>query len=93
MRRRRAFLAPYSVVFSLAVHFQDAIFAAAASSRARELGTHAFRRSFAGRLRDVPFSELKELGGKTEKAVIGTYIQPDQDAQRAPLTACECAKY
>jgi integrase len=37
------------------------------------LGTHAFRRSFAGRLRDVPISELKELGGwKTEKTVIDT---------------------
>ena len=50
------------------------------------IGTHSFRRSFAGRLRDVPLSELKELGGwKTEKTVIGTYIQPDQDAQRAAI--------
>lgn len=50
------------------------------------IGTHAFCRSFAGRLRDVPLSELKELGGwKTEQTVIGTYIQPDQDAQRAAL--------
>ncbi|HEY9228799.1 MAG TPA: tyrosine-type recombinase/integrase [Gemmatimonadaceae bacterium] len=49
------------------------------------IGTHAFRRSFANRLRDVPMRELKDLGGrKTEKTVIGTYLQPDEDAQRAP---------
>jgi hypothetical protein len=34
----------------------------------------------------VPLRELKDLGGwKTEKTVIGTYLQPDQDAQRAAL--------
>jgi len=31
------------------------------------IGTHAFRRAFANRLRDVPMRELKDLGGwKTE---------------------------
>src|SRR5215467_4022692 len=50
------------------------------------IGTHSFRRAFANRLRDVPMRELKDLGGwKTEKTVIGTYLQPDQDAQRAAL--------
>jgi integrase len=50
------------------------------------IGTHSFRRAFANRLRDVPMRELKDLGGwKTEKTVIGTYLQPDEDAQRAAL--------
>jgi integrase len=50
------------------------------------LGTHSFRRAFANRLRDVPLRELKDLGGwKTEKTVIGTYLQPDENAQRADL--------
>jgi integrase len=50
------------------------------------MGTHSFRRAFANRLRDVPMRELKDLGGwKTVKTVIGTYLQPDQDAQRAAL--------
>lgn len=50
------------------------------------VGTHSFRRAFANRLRDVPRRELKHFGGwKTEKTVIGTYLQPDQDAQRAAL--------
>ncbi len=50
------------------------------------IGTHSFRRAFASRLRDVPLRELKDLGGwKTEKTVIGTYLQPDEDAQRAAL--------
>src|SRR5262249_8162810 len=50
------------------------------------IGTHAVRRSFAGRLRNVSLKELTTLGGwKTEQTVIGTYIQPDQDAQRAAL--------
>ena len=42
------------------------------------MGTHSFRRAFANRLRNVPMRELKDLGGwKTEKTVIGTYLQPD----------------
>ena len=50
------------------------------------IGTHSFRRAFANRLRDVALRELKDLGGwKTEQTVIGTYLQPDQDAQRAAL--------
>lgn len=50
------------------------------------IGTHSFRRAFANRLRDVPLRELKDLGGwKTEQTVIGTYLQPDQDTQRAAL--------
>jgi integrase len=50
------------------------------------IGTHSFRRAFANRLRDVPMRELKDLGGwKTEKTVIGTYLQPDENAQRAAL--------
>jgi integrase len=50
------------------------------------IGTHSFRRAFAARLRDVPLRELKDLGGwKTEKTVVGTYLQPDQDAQRIAL--------
>jgi hypothetical protein len=50
------------------------------------IGMHSFRRAFANRLRDVPLRELKDLGGwKTEQTVIGTYLQPDQEAQRAAL--------
>jgi integrase len=50
------------------------------------LGTHSFRRAFANRLRDVNLRDLKDLGGwKTEKTVVGVYLQPDQDAQRAAL--------
>jgi integrase len=50
------------------------------------IGTHSFRRAFANRLRNVPMRELIDLGGwKSEKTVIGTYLQPDQEAQRAAL--------
>ncbi|HSQ30242.1 MAG TPA: hypothetical protein VLN49_10350, partial [Gemmatimonadaceae bacterium] len=50
------------------------------------IGTHAFRRAFANRLRDVNLRDLKDLGGwKTSQTVVGTYQQPDQDAQRAAL--------
>jgi integrase len=50
------------------------------------IGTHSFRRAFANRLRHIPLRELKDLGGwKTEQTVIGTYLQPDQDAQRTAL--------
>jgi integrase len=50
------------------------------------LGTHAFRRAFANRLRDVPFRDLKDLGGwKSSQTVVGTYQQPDQEPQRAAL--------
>jgi integrase len=50
------------------------------------IGTHSFRRAFANRLRDVNLRDLKDLGGwKTEKTVIGTYLQPDEDAQRSAL--------
>jgi integrase len=49
-------------------------------------GTHSFRRAFANRLRDVPLRDLKDLGGwKTQKTVVDTYQQPDQDAQRTAL--------
>jgi integrase len=45
------------------------------------LGTHSFRRAFANRLRNVPLRDPKDLGGwKTEKTVIVTYLQPDQDS-------------
>jgi integrase len=50
------------------------------------IGTHAFRRAFANRLRDVNLRDLKDLGGwKSAQTVVGTYLQPDQDAQRAAL--------
>lgn len=50
------------------------------------IGTHAFRRAFANRLRDVNLRDLKDLGGwKSSQTVVGTYLQPDQDAQRAAL--------
>jgi len=59
---------------------------AAGIQEGSRIGTHSFRRAFANRLRDVPLRELKDLGGwKTEKTVIGTYLQPDQDAQRVAL--------
>jgi integrase len=50
------------------------------------IGTHSFRRAFANRLRNVALRELKDLGGwKNEHTVIGTYLQPDLDAQRTAL--------
>lgn len=59
---------------------------AAGIQEGSRIGTHSFRRAFANRLRDVPLRELKDLGGwKTEQTVIGTYLQPDQDAQRSAL--------
>lgn len=54
------------------------------------IGTHSFRRAFANRLRNAPLKELVNLGGwKTERTVVGTYLQPDQNAQRAVLEALE----
>lgn len=56
-------------------------------------GWHAFRRAFANTLRDVPLRELKDLGGwKTEKTVVSTYLQPDEDAQRRGLSALDGAR-
>jgi integrase len=50
------------------------------------IGTHAFRRAFANRLRDVNLRDLKDLGGwKSSQTVVSVYIQPDQDAQRVAL--------
>jgi integrase len=50
------------------------------------IDTHSFRRAFANRLRDVNLRDLKDLGGwKTKKTVVGTYLQPDEDAQRSAL--------
>jgi integrase len=57
------------------------------------IGMHAFRRAFANRLRDVPLRDLKDLGGwKSSQTVVGTYQQPDQDAQRAALERLSEAK-
>jgi integrase len=54
------------------------------------IGTHSFRRAFANRLRNAPLRELQDLGGwKTERTVVTTYLQPDQNAQRAVLEALE----
>ncbi|HEY9226271.1 MAG TPA: tyrosine-type recombinase/integrase [Gemmatimonadaceae bacterium] len=59
---------------------------AAGIEEGSRIGTHTFRRAFANRLRGIPLRELKDLGGwKTEHTVIGTYLQPDQDAQRHAL--------
>jgi integrase len=59
---------------------------AAGIAEGSRIGMHSFRRAFANRLRGVPLRELKDLGGwKTEQTVIGTYLQPDQDGQRAAL--------
>ena len=59
---------------------------AAGIQEGSRIGMHSFRRAFANRLRDVPLRELKDLGGwKTEQTVIGTYLQPDQEAQRNAL--------
>lgn len=50
------------------------------------IGAHSFQRAFANRLRDVPLKDLTTLGGwKTGQTVVGTYQQPDQDAQRSAL--------
>jgi len=47
------------------------------------IGTHAFHRAFANRLRDVNLRDLKDLGGwKCAQTVVGTYLQPDQHGQR-----------
>jgi hypothetical protein len=59
---------------------------AAGIQEGSRIGMHSFRRAFANRLRDVPLRELKDLGGGgRRKTVIGTYLQPDQDAQRCAL--------
>ena len=59
---------------------------AAGIQEGSRIGMHSFRKAFANRLRDVPLRELKDLGGwKTEQTVIGTYLQPDPEAQRAAL--------
>jgi integrase len=56
------------------------------------IGTHSFRRAFANRLREAPLRDLKDLGGwKTEKTVVGTYQQPDQNAQRVALQRLDSA--
>jgi integrase len=50
------------------------------------MGWHSLRRKFATELKDVPLTDLAELGGwKTTETLVGCYQRPDRDTQRAAL--------
>ena len=50
------------------------------------LGWHGLRRKFATELKNVPLTDLSQLGGwKTTKTVVDCYQKPDEETMRTAL--------